>query len=88
MSGYDVTYRYRGRIARVKLPYDPGPTVRIGIEVAAGSRGPAAYVIPPARYFRPVPVTNVTIIYDDDDDWKHPGKKHKHAYKDKPAYWY
>lgn len=92
LAGYEVTYRYRGRIASVMLPYDPGPSVRIGVEVADGGGSPAAYVIPPVRHYRPVPVTNITFIYDDDDDWKRPGKKHKHKHKhkhrDKSGHWY
>lgn len=33
ISGYSVTYRYRGRDITTTLPYDPGPTVRIGVGV-------------------------------------------------------
>jgi uncharacterized protein YcfJ len=31
--GYNVTYRYNGRDVTVRLPYDPGPNVRIGVSV-------------------------------------------------------
>jgi uncharacterized protein YcfJ len=38
VNGYDVTYRYNGRDAQVKLPYDPGNTVRVGINVLPDER--------------------------------------------------
>jgi uncharacterized protein YcfJ len=37
-DGYDVTYRYGGRIYRTHLPYDPGPRLLVNVNVA-----PAAY---------------------------------------------
>jgi uncharacterized protein YcfJ len=37
-DGYDVTYRYGGRIYRTHLPYDPGPGLRVNVNVA-----PAGY---------------------------------------------
>jgi len=37
-DGYDVTYRYGGRIYRTRLPYDPGPRLLVNVNVA-----PAAY---------------------------------------------
>lgn len=33
ISGYSVTYRYHGRDVTTTMPYDPGPTVRIGVGV-------------------------------------------------------
>lgn len=33
IRGYDVTYRYNGREATVRLPEKPGSTVRVGISV-------------------------------------------------------
>ncbi|MBK8162882.1 MAG: hypothetical protein IPK65_07000 [Gammaproteobacteria bacterium] len=33
IDGYRVTYRHRGGVHTTRLPYDPGPTVRINIDV-------------------------------------------------------
>ncbi len=33
VSGYDVTYRYGGKDVTVRLPNDPGRTVRVGVSV-------------------------------------------------------
>jgi uncharacterized protein YcfJ len=33
ITGYSVTYRYRGRDVTTTLPYDPGPTVQVGVGV-------------------------------------------------------
>lgn len=33
VSGYDVTYRYSGKDVTVRLPYQPGDTVRVGVSV-------------------------------------------------------
>lgn len=33
ISGFSVTYRYNGRNITTTLPYDPGPSVRIGIGI-------------------------------------------------------
>ena len=33
LNGYNVTYRYGGKDVTVRLPYNPGPTVRIGVGV-------------------------------------------------------
>jgi uncharacterized protein YcfJ len=30
-SGYEVTYRYAGKLYTTNLPYDPGSTVRVGL---------------------------------------------------------
>ena len=38
--GYDVVYEYGGRQYSTRLPYDPGPTVRL--QVAQGSMAPSA----------------------------------------------
>jgi uncharacterized protein YcfJ len=42
IRGYDVTYRYNGRDTTIRMPYDPGPTVRVGVGVTADS-GPPPY---------------------------------------------
>lgn len=34
VDGYDVTYRYRGEIFHTRMPYDPGKTVRVRVDVA------------------------------------------------------
>jgi uncharacterized protein YcfJ len=33
IRGYDVTYRYSGKDVTVRLPYQPGDTVRVGVSV-------------------------------------------------------
>lgn len=33
MDGYDVTYRYRGETYHTRLPYDPGPRLRVQVDV-------------------------------------------------------
>jgi uncharacterized protein YcfJ len=92
LAGYRVTYRLRGRDATVMLPYDPGPTVLIGVEAVGAQRAPAAYVLPPSREYRPVAVTQIIYLDDDDDydDHKHykPKRgKHKGKWKGDP-HWY
>jgi uncharacterized protein YcfJ len=49
IRGYDVTYRYGGRDATVRLPYDPGPRVRVAIGVVADG--------PPPAYGAPAPTS-------------------------------
>jgi uncharacterized protein YcfJ len=39
VNGYDVVYRYNGRDASVKLPYNPGNTLTVGIGVLLDERG-------------------------------------------------
>jgi len=39
INGYDVVYRYNGREANVKLPYNPGNTLTVGISVLLDNRG-------------------------------------------------
>jgi uncharacterized protein YcfJ len=34
VDGYDVTYEYNGRRMRTRLPYDPGPRMRVQVAVA------------------------------------------------------
>jgi uncharacterized protein YcfJ len=46
IRGYDVTYRYGGRDATVRLPYDPGPNVRVGVAVIPDAP-PQGYPPPP-----------------------------------------
>lgn len=33
INGYNVTYRYNGQLATVKLPYKPGKTVSVGVSL-------------------------------------------------------
>jgi uncharacterized protein YcfJ len=33
IRGYDVTYRYNGHDTTIRMPYDPGPTVQVGVGV-------------------------------------------------------
>lgn len=33
IDGYRVTYRYRGDVHTTRLPYDPGPQVRVNIDI-------------------------------------------------------
>jgi uncharacterized protein YcfJ len=33
VNGYDVAYRYNGRDVNVKLPYNPGSTIKVGVGV-------------------------------------------------------
>ncbi|GAB3774986.1 hypothetical protein GCM10028796_50290 [Ramlibacter monticola] len=45
--GYDVVYEYGGRQYATRLPYDPGPTVRLQVSpVAQGSMAPSAPFAP------------------------------------------
>jgi uncharacterized protein YcfJ len=48
IRGYDVTYRYGGRDATVRLSYDPGPNVRVGVSVISDGP-PPGYPPPPPR---------------------------------------
>ena len=48
IRGYDVTYRYGGRDATVRLPYDPGPNVRVAVAVV--DDGPQPGSAQPSRY--------------------------------------
>ncbi len=60
VNGYDVTYRYNGRDANVRLPYNPGNTIRVGVSAVVderaadagrgGSNSPAppSYATPPS----------------------------------------
>lgn len=34
ISGYDVTYRYHGRLYHTRMPYDPGKRVRVRMDVS------------------------------------------------------
>ena len=34
MDGYDVTYRYRGKLYHVEMPYDPGSRIKMRIQFA------------------------------------------------------
>lgn len=35
LTGYDVTYRYQGRVYRTVTDYDPGPQLRVRVDVSA-----------------------------------------------------
>lgn len=50
--GYTVVYHYNGRDVTTTLPYDPGPTVRVGVGVIGSDNvavAPPAYITPPRR---------------------------------------
>ena len=47
IRAYDVTYRYGGRDATVRMSYDPGPSVRVAVGVVTD--GPKPYAGPPPR---------------------------------------
>lgn len=49
VRGYNVTYRYNGQDITVRMPSDPGPTVRVGVSVLtdAGSNSPPPSPPPP-----------------------------------------
>jgi uncharacterized protein YcfJ len=59
IRGYNVTYRYNGRDVTVRLPYDPGPEVRVSISVVPDRRPPVSYNGPqynaPPSYPPPAP---------------------------------
>lgn len=38
IKGYNVTYRYNGREATTTLPYQPGPTIQVGVSVIEGQQ--------------------------------------------------
>ena len=38
VNGYDVAYRYNGRDVNVKLPYNPGSTIKVGVGVILDER--------------------------------------------------
>jgi len=63
VRGYTVVYRYYDRDITTTLPYDPGPTVRVGVGVI--DNAPAAAAPTPAimgsdvRGAGPAPVSNV-----------------------------
>lgn len=90
LTGYQVHYRYRGRDGMVLLPYDPGATVLIGVEVAGADRAPAAFVLPPTSAYRPVGINQVIHLEDarqyDRQRGKHKNKQ-KNKHRDRP-HWY
>jgi uncharacterized protein YcfJ len=61
VNGYDVVYRYNGRDANVKLPYNPGSSLRVGVSVvledraADSGRGGYNYSPPPPPPGSPPP---------------------------------
>jgi hypothetical protein len=48
IRGYTVVYRYNGRDISTTMPYDPGPTVRVGITALGGAGVAAAPPLPAA----------------------------------------
>lgn len=51
--GYTVVYHYNGRDITTTLPYDPGPTVRVGVGVIGSDNvavAPPAYAVPAPRH--------------------------------------
>lgn len=48
VRGYTVVYRYNGRDISTTMPYDPGPTVRVGITALDGAGVAAAPPLPAA----------------------------------------
>ena len=38
VNGYDVTYRYNARDVNVKLPYNPGSTIKVGVGIILDER--------------------------------------------------
>jgi uncharacterized protein YcfJ len=46
VRGYNVTYRYNGRDVTVRLPYNPGPNVRVAISLVPDQRPPVSYNTP------------------------------------------
>ena len=59
VTGYDVVYRYNGRDANVRLPYNPGNTIRVGVSVLPDDRaadaGRGGYNSPQGAYNSPPP---------------------------------
>lgn len=46
VNGYDVAYRYNGHDVNVKLPYDPGSTITVGVGVILDERAADAQPAP------------------------------------------
>ena len=67
IKGYTVVYHYSGRDVTVKLPYDPGPTVRVGVGVIDNapvpSGSPAHLMGSNVRDVTPTPTPPVP-VYD------------------------
>lgn len=55
VRGYNVTYRYNGRDVTVRLPYDPGPDVRVSVGVIADRRAPPVSYNGAPPYGAPAP---------------------------------
>jgi uncharacterized protein YcfJ len=53
VNGYDVAYRYNGRDVNVKLPYNPGNTISVGVGVILDERAADA-----GRYGNAQPVSS------------------------------
>jgi len=55
VRGYNVTYRYNGRDVTIRLPYDPGPEVRVAVSVVTDRRGPPVSYNGPPPSVAPAP---------------------------------
>ena len=58
VQGYNVVYRYNGRDIATRLPYNPGPTVQLGIGVISGGPGAQPGYPVPAGVMGPPPVVS------------------------------
>lgn len=74
LKGYDVAYRYNGRVGNVILPYDPGRTVRIGVGVV-DDRSPEKRIVP-------IEYERRDYERRDRDEWSPPGhSKHRDEWR-------
>lgn len=62
VNGYDVVYRYNGRDVSVRLPYNPGSTIRVGVSAVlddraadSSGRGGSNYAPPAPPSYAPPP---------------------------------
>ena len=58
VNGYDVIYRYNGRDVSVRLPYNPGSTLKVAVTVMddqTAASGPGGYAPPPQPSYAPPP---------------------------------
>ncbi len=67
IRGYTVVYHYSGRDVTVTLPYDPGPTVRVGVGIidrapAAGAPSASMMGSNVRDVVRPAPVSNAAPV--------------------------
>jgi uncharacterized protein YcfJ len=81
LTGYQVTYNYRGRNTTVVRPYDPGPRVPVEVGII-GSAAQTAYATPPVTLVtyeqrrprvwevKPYNRARHSRDHDDDRDWQ------------------